>query len=118
MGDGERGGWEGGGERLNWIRGVLIETGEKGGKLLELVHTEASILFDIGTHTHTSSQGPEGGVSSVKPETIQTFPGRVQHQETVAQSDITPAPEQCGAEQSEEACMGKVPSVRDVLICL
>lgn len=53
MGDGERGGW---GKRLNWIRGVLIETGEKGGKLLELVHTEVSILFDTGTHTHKLSR--------------------------------------------------------------
>ena len=44
--------------------------------------------------------------------------GQVQHQETVTQSDITPVPEQCGTEKSEEASMGKVPlSAGDVLIC-
>lgn len=47
----------GGGKRLKWIRGALIETGEKGRKkpLLKSVHTEAGFL---STHTHAlTSQG-------------------------------------------------------------
>lgn len=67
VGEGKRGG---GGKRLNWIRGVLIETGEKGQTPGLGVH-RCKHSFD----TQTSSRGPGGGVSSAQAETIQTFPG-------------------------------------------
>lgn len=60
---GADGGWgEGqeGGKRLKWIRGVSIETGEKG--QTPGVGAQRSRL---SLHTHTSSQHPEGGVTSV-----------------------------------------------------
>ena len=60
-------------------------------------------------HTHTNDL--EGGPPKCNPRLFTQSlmkDGLVQHQETVAQLDINQALEQCGAAQSEEACMGKV----------
>ena len=114
------GGWGDGGKRLKWIRRVLIETGDKG----RTPGVDAHISkLSLDTHTHKDSQSSEGGVPppQCNPRPFRhslVKDGQVQHQETVTQSDITPVPEQCGTEKSEEASMGKVPlSAGDVLIC-
>lgn len=113
MGDGKRG------KRLNWIRRVLIETGEKG----QTPGVGARISkLSLNTHTHTQAlMAQKEAPPQCNPRLFRHSlmkDGQVQHQETVTQSDITPTPEQCGVGQSEEACVGKVPSARDILVCI
>lgn len=108
------GGWGDGAKRLNWIRRVLIETGDKGRTPGVGAHI-SKLSFD----THSRTKALKAQKEASPPPHHQCNPrlfrhslvkdGQVQHQETVTQSDITPAPEQCGAEKSEEASTGKVP---------
>lgn len=77
------------------------------GKLLELVNTYASFH---STHTRTNVSTAQKEVpprcdpSLFRHSLVKD--GQVQCLETVVQSDITLALEQCGAEHLEEACMG------------
>lgn len=86
MGDGKVG-VVGGGERLTWIRRVLIETGEKGQTLGVGAHT-SKLTLNIETHTHTLSQPrsthtPHQCNPSLFRHSLMKD-GQVQHQEAVA----------------------------------
>ena len=101
------GGWGDGAKRLNWIRRVLIETGDKGRTPGVGAHISK---LSIDTHSRTKALKAQEEPPPRNPRLFRhslVKDGQVQHQETVTQSDITP--EQCGAEKSEEARMGKVP---------